>query len=190
MPTGMCEMSNQNLILLAEAGNHEACYERLIRDIMRVDQLEYMDAKKIADGMRENNRAEVAKYNAASRLGLAGSTFCLAASIPMVFSKSFALWFNEKYVTSEVPPPEDLETFWEVGSWTWNWMEPVMGTGSFMLLCMQLMRAQMINMSMSPYTDWIKKKRAERLISLFPKYTEDIVYDFAFTASLKTNKRH
>ena len=32
--------------------------------------------------------------------------------------------------------------FWKVGAWTWEWMEPAIGTASFVLLAMQLIRSQ------------------------------------------------
>ncbi len=37
-------------------------------------------------------------------------------SIPLVFHRGIVEWFNEKYVTAEMPPVEDLETWLEVGS--------------------------------------------------------------------------
>ena len=37
-------------------------------------------------------------------------------SIPLVFNLTAVEWFNDKFVTAEMPPPEDLETFLEVGS--------------------------------------------------------------------------
>ena len=46
-------------------------------------------------------------------------------------------WFNDVMVTTDIPPPEDLETVLETGSWAWNWMEPPLGQLSFFLLCVQ-----------------------------------------------------
>ncbi len=37
-------------------------------------------------------------------------------SIPLVFHRGIVEWFNEKFVTAEMPPVEDLETWLEVGS--------------------------------------------------------------------------
>jgi hypothetical protein len=48
-------------------------------------------------------------------------------SIPMIFHLDTVLWFNDYYVTSDVPEAKDLETPLEVGSWAWNWMEPPLG---------------------------------------------------------------
>lgn len=42
-----------------------------------------------------------------------------------MFDVNVALWFNENFVTTDVASDEDLETYLEVGAWTWNWMEPV-----------------------------------------------------------------
>lgn len=50
--------------------------------------------------------------------------------------------FVQHMVTTEVPPDKDLETWLEVGSWSWGWMEPPLGQLSFFLLCMQLARHQ------------------------------------------------
>jgi len=188
MPRGLSEISNESLIILAEQGMGEACYERLIRDVMAVDNLEYMEAKAKAHDIKVFNRKHNMRYGAMNWLGMGFSSVCLVGCVPMVFSKSCALWFNQRFVTTDVPPPEDLETFWEVGSWTWNWMEPALGTGSFMLLCVQLFRAQLVNMNYEPWTAAIRTKRAEHLCAAYPQYTDDIVWDFAATSSLRRKK--
>merc|ERR1712007_154645 len=105
--------------------------------------------------------------------------------IPMVFHRHTAEWFNEKYVSTQVPEPEDFETMLEVGSWTWNWMEPVLGTASFTLLTLQFVRAQMQELSIAPFTKKMREIRAQRLHQQYPQYCEDIVKDYALTASLK-----
>lgn len=43
------------------------------------------------------------------------------------------LWFNEHFVTADVPEPKDLETWLEVGSFAWQWMEPLIGKYSLQL---------------------------------------------------------
>ena len=57
-------------------------------------------------------------------------------SFPVVFDANVAHWFNNLYVTTDIPEPKDLETMFEVGNWTWGWMEPPLGTISFFILCM------------------------------------------------------
>jgi hypothetical protein len=49
-------------------------------------------------------------------------------------------------VCADVPEAKDLETWLEVGGFAWNWMEPPLGTISFVLLCMQFARSQLQNL--------------------------------------------
>ena len=134
------EMDNQSLITIAHMNNHEACSEVLKRNIMAVDNVGYDDAckkfKEIAAKNREGMLLAAMPYQVG--FALAGTAaFC---SIPLVFDLNTAMWFNENFVTTDVPEPQDLETFLEVGSWTWNWMEPPLGQISFFLLCLQFSR--------------------------------------------------
>merc|ERR1712137_1509333 len=89
-----------------------------------------------------------------------------------------ALWFNEVMVTTDVPEDKDLETVCEVGSWTWNWMEPPLGQISFFLLCLQFARSQMLNLGAAPYTEMILNSRARRLSEKFPQYNHRIVRQY------------
>ena len=118
------------------------------------------------------------------KLGIAGGFAVAAATIPLCFSLDTALWFNEAFVTTDVPEDADLETWLEVGSWTWNWMEPPLGQASFFLLCLQYMRAQMQNVGFKPYTDSVKSYRANSLINAFPQYNRSIVEDFSLKQNL------
>merc|ERR1719510_2943276 len=122
------------------------------------------------------------------KVGIATGVTAGVGCIPMVFSRDLAKWFNSNFVTAEEATAADLETVWEVGSWTWGWMEPPLGTASFVLLAMQFIRAQMLNMSLAPYTEWVQNLRASRLSKQFPQYNKDVVEDFARTASLKPRK--
>ena len=45
---------------------------------------------------------------------------------------------NSFMVKAEEAPADELETMWEIAGWTWNWMEPVMGVGCFVVLCLQV----------------------------------------------------
>jgi len=79
----------------------------------------------------------------------------------------------------DIPEPEDLETWLECGSWAWNWMEPPLGTISFVLLALQFGRSQLSNLKAQPYTEWMKARRSERLHDSYPQYNHCIVKDFA-----------
>jgi len=94
------------------------------------------------------------------------------------------MWFNEHFVTTSIPENEDLETMLEVGSWAWNWMEPPLGTLSFLLLALQFSRAQMHNLGIRPYTLALKKRRGRALAGAFPRYSPKILKDFSETDPL------
>lgn len=72
-----------------------------------------------------------------------------------------------------------METPLEVGSFAWNWMEPPLGTISFILLCLQYARSQLENLGAKPYTSWIKHRRARRLVKEFPTYDAGVVASFS-----------
>jgi len=188
MPVSMCEVPHDTLIVLAEQGCHEACTERLVRNIMSVDSVDWAAAKVKEAEIRAENRKVIWLATLPYKVGITTGLITGIGCIPMVFSQSIAMWFNRVFVTTDVPPPEDLQTILEVGSWTWNWMEPPLGTASFTLLALQFVRAQMLNMDLTPYTSWVQNYRGKRLADLYPKYNEDIVRDYARTASLKPMK--
>ena len=140
MPRGFEAMDNSTLISVAASENHDARIEVLKRHIMAVDNVSYDKAtetfKKIASKNREGMFMAALPYN----IGIISAVVAAFGSMPMVFHRGTAEWFNEGYVTTDVPEEADLETWLEVGSWTWNWMEPPLGALSFSLLCLQFSR--------------------------------------------------
>ena len=97
----------------------------------------------------------------------------------MVFDINTVKWFNEYFVTTDVPEPQDLETILEVGSWSWNWMEPPLGQISFFLLCLQHVRAQVSNLGAVHYTQRVKENRASKLTAEFSSYDKDILTSYS-----------
>lgn len=179
MPRHCSEMSNELLLRLALSGNQPAREERLTREIMAVDEIEWDEATAVMEQMKSDNKAGMGIITLPYKIGLFGSLAAGAASLPMVFSLDTALWFNQDYVTTDVPEPRDLETFLEVGSWTWGWMEPPLGTISFVLLTLQFSRNQLTNLGWKPYTSRLKASRAARLQERYPKYDKHVVGSFA-----------
>lgn len=140
LPNGYSEMDNEPLLAVAEMGNHGARIELLKRHIMSVDKVDYGTAEKtfanIAAKSREGIFMQVLPYE----VGIALSITAAIGAWPMVFDETTSLWFNHHFVTMEIPEPSDMDTWLEVGAWTWNWNEPVLGTASFVLLCLQFSR--------------------------------------------------
>lgn len=179
MPREYRDMSNSIVVPLAMRGDLGACKERLIREIMAVDEIPYEEADAKVGEMSRAHKANQGFWKAPYLVGIAVATTAGFASFPLVFDLNTSLWFNEYFVTADVAEPQDLETPLEVGAWTWNWMEPPLGQISFFLLCLQWARDQLLNIHVQPYTDTIVNYRAKSLASAFPQYDSLVVRDFA-----------
>lgn len=185
MPRELKEFPNATLLMLAARGDHGARAECVVREIMAVDGQSWEEAQP-----------RFAEIEAAARSGLAMTKFPYQAAIvtavvggfatfPLCFDLATVEWFNEAYVTADHADAKDLETPLEVGSWSWNWMEPPLGQLSFFLLTLQYARSQMQNIGLKPYTEWLCHRRGDRLAKAFPQYNGRILHEFAhstFTA--------
>lgn len=179
LPLKHSEMSNDTLLVMASLEkNIEARRELLIRHIMGVDSVEYDDAEKKCQEVDKKAQEGLFIASVPSQAGffIAGVSGILC--IPLVFDINSALWFNEHYVTADVAEDKDLETMLEVGGWTWNWMEPALGTASFVLLAAQFARAQLRNLGLRPFTGWMRHRRGEKLVEAFPKYDKNLLIGY------------
>lgn len=137
---------------------------------MSVDDVEHAEAKTVVTKITEENRAfmfiEYFPYHA----GIGSAIFGGVVSFPMIFHADTVLWFNEKFVTAEVPEVQDIETWFEVGSFSWSWMEPIIGQASFIFLVLQFVRGQAINLGLKPFGDKVLSMRAKRMCKKYPQY--------------------
>lgn len=157
--------------------------ERLLREIMRHDSCTWEVAREKVAAMNKDNDKHGWMVTLPYKIGIFFGFVGGFASLPMVFHRDTALWFNEHFVHEPLPDEglEALDTIWGVGTWTWNWMEPPLGTASFLLLGLQLARAHMQKMNWKPYTEWVLNRRADRLAGLYPQYERQIVRDFSIS---------
>ena len=179
MPRHYYEFPNDVLLTAAMAGDQEAREERLIREIMHVKNVSWKDAQPEFKKIVNSNRNGLFLATLPYKVGIAASLVMGFGSVPMIFDLNTVMWFNDLYVTSDVPEAKDLETPLEVGSWAWNWMEPPLGQMSFFLLCMQYARNQLTNLGAKPYTQWFLSRRSDRLAREFPNYCEHILKSFS-----------
>lgn len=181
-PTHVCEMSHQSLAELSMLGDHCAQRERLLREIMAV--------KGISWGCAHEELAKLDNYNEKFywleslpyRLGVVGAIFTGVVGTLMVFSAPVAMWYAETFAGEELPEGvKDVSelTTNQVGTWTWSWMEPMIGTASFVLLCCQFGRAQAHKMNMKTYGEFMLQSRANRLAVAFPEYDRSMVRSWA-----------
>lgn len=179
MPCSTQEMDNQTIVALAATKDLRANEEYVKRHIMARDHIHYQQACSIFETIRAKNRQGMALLAVPYYVGMTVALTSAVVAIPMVFDLDTAQSFNNDYVTANVPPPEDLETMLETGSWAWSWMEPPLGTISFVLLALQFSRAQMQNLGIRPYTGAIKRWRGGRLARAFPQYDEDVLIQYS-----------
>lgn len=100
LPREFEEMSNDTITILARMGDQEAREERLIREIMRVDDVDWEAAQPRFQEMMEANRRGMWLATFPYKVGLVTSVASAVLSIPMVFDYNTILWFNEHYVTT------------------------------------------------------------------------------------------
>ena len=127
MPTTYADYSNHVLLMLSAHGDDQAIRERMVRDVMKVDGVEHTEAEKKVGEIEQAAKSGLAMSRLPYRVGIAAALVAGFGSIPMCFDLHTVLWFNEQYVTMDVEDAKNLETWLEVGSWSWNWMEPPLG---------------------------------------------------------------
>ena len=176
---GVDELSNETLFLLSKTGDLTAARERMIREVMGIDGVDRDAAKEMTRTIAKKNAEGLFMGLLPYRVGISVAIASAWISIPAVFSLQFAKTFNTYFVTTEVPSKSELDTLLEVGSWTWNWMEPPLGTISFFLLCLQYARDQRINIGQKPWTDQYRSNQADKVALAFPLYDRHIVRDYA-----------
>lgn len=180
LPMALCSLT----LTSAAQGNHEARIEMLKRHIMSNDKISYDEATEVFEKIQKKNSEFMFSLSLPYQIGIGLGLTAAFWSVPLVFDLSIAEWFNEHFVTTDVPEPQDLETMFEVGSWTWNWMEPALGTVSFFLLCLQYTRAQIQNLGVKPYTEKVKQWRGERLSNAFPQYDARFLIAYSESSSI------
>ena len=134
------DMDDTTLILLATMENHLAREELLKRHIMDVDNVSYDEACDTFTDISKRNLEGYYMVALPYKIGIYTATIVGFCTIPLVFHLPTIEWFNEWAVTTDIPEARDLETPLEVSIWSWSWMEPPLGTMSFLLLCSQYAR--------------------------------------------------
>eukprot|EP00547_Thalassionema_nitzschioides_P002150 CAMPEP_0194212684 /NCGR_PEP_ID=MMETSP0156-20130528/12707_1 /TAXON_ID=33649 /ORGANISM="Thalassionema nitzschioides, Strain L26-B" /LENGTH=266 /DNA_ID=CAMNT_0038940555 /DNA_START=73 /DNA_END=870 /DNA_ORIENTATION=+ len=188
MPTSCKELGNTALTTLGAMGNHAALEEMLKRHIMNVDNVNYKEACKMFLEIEKKNHESEHIFAVPFQLGILTCFSAGVLSIPLVFHLPTVEYFNEHFVTAEHPPTKELETALEVGSWSWNWMEPVLGTSTFLLLSMQYMRMHFQHLGVTPYTHHMKRFRGKRLADKFPQYNPSLLFAYSDSSPMYNPK--
>jgi hypothetical protein len=164
------------------AGNHSANKERLIREIMQVDDVTWEEAHRRLDELDAYNERYYWGLTMPYRVAIMVATVSAVAGSAMVFYPPVAEVYGVNVAGEELPEGvKDISemTINQVGTWTWGWMEPMIGTASFVILCSQVCRAQMWKLNMRPYTEQMLRSRANSLAKNYPEYDSGIVRAWA-----------
>ena len=174
------EFSNETLAVMASLGVHGASKERMLREIMRVDGCSYVEAYAVLAKMNLHLEGGTSLHKLPYQAIIAGAWALGVVLIPLgVFQKDLAIWFATEHVGVELPPLSEIDTVWKVGTWTWQWMEPIIGTWSFVLLALQLIRANGLMIDAKPFNERILTARADDLYKMFDRYEREIVRDYS-----------
>jgi len=179
MPISFKSMDNISLLTLSALKVEQARAEMLRRHIMTVDNVPYAEACRKFEEIAAENRKGMLFHTIPYKLGITAALGGGVLSVPLCFHLPTVHWFNERFVTTDIPEPQDLETWLEVGSWAWNWMEPPLGQISFFLLCLQFARAQIANMGVRPYTARMKAMRAKKIVAIYPQYDATLLSNYS-----------
>lgn len=189
-PKHISEMGHSTLAALALQKNHSAHRERLIREIMSVDNCSWEEAHKVLSKMDAYKERHYWFVTFPYRLGIVIASSLGIGSIFLVFHPSTANWYGTRIAGEELPEGTDSVadmSINQVGTWTWSWMEPMIGTASFVLLCAQFVRAQLVRMNMKPFLAVMESRKAGRVAARFPQYDQSMIRVWAKPLPKATN---
>lgn len=169
-PTHVGELNHEYLAKLAVNGNHCARRERLIREVVCVDNVTWSQAHEAINKFDEYNERYYWFETLPHRVGIIAACVCGVGSILLVFHPTIAQWYGVNIAGEDLPDEvKDISelTINQVGAWTWSWMEPVLGVASFALLCFQFTRSQANRMNMRTYSQQLVTWRARRILDKF-----------------------
>mmetsp|Transcript_1317 Transcript_1317/g.2372 ORF Transcript_1317/g.2372 Transcript_1317/m.2372 type:complete len:363 (+) Transcript_1317:114-1202(+) len=115
MPISFKSMDNISLLTLSALKVEQARAEMLRRHIMTVDNVPYAEACRKFEEIAAENRKGMLFHTIPYKLGITAALGGGVLSVPLCFHLPTVHWFNERFVTTDIPEPQDLETWLEVG---------------------------------------------------------------------------
>jgi len=185
LPYDIDHLPHEVLLIAAINGNHDARQEVLTRNIMAVDGVDWHTAAKTAMEIKLCAQSGNWLGRLPYQVGFVVATTVGLGSIPLCFHLDTVLAFNDAFVTCDPPEEGDVDTWLEVGSYSWNWMEPPLGQASFGILCAQLATSALLVLGFAPNGDWMSNMRARRVVAEYPQYNERVLRDYATSNLLR-----
>jgi hypothetical protein len=181
------QLDNETLTKMAILGDSFSRRERLLREIMQKDSCSWDEANDKLIEIDTFNEEQYWTHTFPYRVGISAAFLASVFSTLMVFNQPIAKWYAVSvagFVGEAQNLPDGVDdvdsmTVNQVGSWTWNWMEPMIGVASFVLLCCQFTRAQCVKLNLSPYTEAMLRSRANRVVAKYSNYDASMVRAWA-----------
>lgn len=167
-----------DVVLLAHQNVHEAQKEQLLREIMRTDGISREEALEAMHHMDTYSKHWNWLYSAPYYVGIGAALAAAVGSTVLVFHPTCVEAYASKVVGEDLP--EGVEnvsdmSLNQIGAWSWTWVEPMVGTASFVILCLQVARGQAGRMNFKCYRQFITGWRAHRTVQAFSQYNENVV---------------
>ena len=120
MPRHIQDMGGEALFVLAEGAGHPgARRERLRREIMVVDGVDYTATGERLKEMSSLVASKHALYKSPYQIGIFSALVGGWFSLPLVFHFGSAIKFNDLFVTCDPPDPGEADTWLEVRAHAW-----------------------------------------------------------------------
>merc|ERR1712051_129300 len=103
IPRKFRQASNSVLSILAAQENHGARKERLMREIIRIDKCSYIEAQVKLVEINKSNDSFKSLVTLPYKLGVSTGILGGLCSLPLVFYKPTAVWFNDNFVHCDPP---------------------------------------------------------------------------------------
>ena len=101
---------------MASLGVHGASKERMLREIMRVDDCVRRGLAVLAK-MNLHLEGGTSLHKLPYQAIIAGAWALGVVLMPLgVFQKDLAIWFATQHVGVDLPPAEEIDTVWKVGT--------------------------------------------------------------------------
>jgi len=178
------KLPSEDLYTLCQAPIWNAHKEQMIREIMKKDSTNEINAKLRCREMFEQVRYLRKIQQTPFIMGLGAWLGAAYWAVPNTFGLHTTLNFNENYVTTQVPQPEDLETVFEVGTWSWAWMEPMTGTFTFVICCLQMSKMLLRKSGYNTWGEFCTKMRLNSLKKKYPQYHSHFMEGFVETITV------
>ena len=100
MPTTYADYSNHVLLMLSAHGDDQAIRERMVRDVMKVDSIDHVEAETKVQEIEQAAKSGLAMSRLPYRVGIAAALVAGFGSIPMCFDLHTCLLYTS-------PSPRD-----------------------------------------------------------------------------------